>query len=243
MNPLPRAAGLAAALMLAASPMAAAAQTVIAPDAQSALSLSAHGETKVQPDEATISIGVQTKAATAAEAMSLNARAMSDVMAALRQKGLPDRAIQTAGVNLSPQYDYQQNQPPRLDGYQASNVVTVTVDDLARLGPVIDAVTAAGANQINGVSFGLKDRRAAEDAARLAAVKDLRAKADLYAEATGYHLGRLIRLSEGGANELVPVRVTAMTAGMRVQGVPVTPTAPGELTVRIGITAAYELVK
>lgn len=118
----------------------------------------------------------------------------------------------------------------------------MTVDDLASLGPVIDAATAAGANQINGVNFGLKDPRAAEDAARLAAVNDLRAKADLYAQATGYRLGRLIRLSEGGADAVVPVRVMA-TAAPRVQGVPVTPVSPGELTVRIDITASYELVK
>jgi uncharacterized protein YggE len=118
----------------------------------------------------------------------------------------------------------------------------VTVDDLARLGPVLDAVTAAGVNQINGVSFGLKDPRAAEDAARLAAVKDLRAKADLYAGATGYRLGRLIRLSEVGANAVVPIRVNALavTGG---QGAPATPVAPGELTVRIDITASYELAK
>jgi uncharacterized protein YggE len=242
MKPLPRAAGLVAALMLATIPLTAGAQTVVMPDTQSSLSLSARGETQVQPDEASVSIGVQTKAATAAEAMSQNALAMHGVMAALKEKGLPDQAIQTAGVNLNPQYDYQPNQPPHLDGYLASNSVTVTVDNLAKLGPVIDAVTQGGANQINGVSFGLKDRRAAEDVARLAAVKDLRAKADLYAEATGYHLGRLIRLSEGGANTVVPVRVTAMAAP-RLQGVPVTQVSPGELTVRIDINGSYELVK
>ncbi len=86
----------------------------------------------------------------------------------------------------------------RLTGYQAANDVTITVRDLAKLGTVVDAVVAAGANQINSIAFGLANPRAAEDAARRAAVQALAAKAALYAEATGTRLVRLVNLSEGG---------------------------------------------
>ena len=127
-----------------------------------------------------------------------------------------------------------------MTGYQASNDVTITVEDLQRLGPTIDAVTAAGANQINGIGFTLKEPGAAEDQARLAAVKALRAKAELYAGATGYRVSRLISLSEGGAAE--PVAVMAMTARARIQAVPTT-VSSGELTVRVDVNGLYELAK
>jgi len=206
------------------------------------LNLSAYGETRIAPDEATITLGVQTKAATAAQAMADNAAQMSAVMAALRNAGIAAKDIQTSNISLDAQYDYEQNQPPRLTGYQASNTVSVTVEDLRRLGPVIDTVTAAGVNQINGISFGLQDPSAAEDAARLDAVKALTAKAALYAQATGYRVGRLVNLSEGGgyAPEAVqPMMVTAM----RMKAAPSTPVSGGELTVRIDINGIYELAR
>jgi hypothetical protein len=204
------------------------------------LNLSAHGETQVAPDQAVITLGVQTKAVTAAQAMADNARQMTAVMGALRGAGIADKDIQTSNLSLDAQYDYEQNQPPRLSGYQASNDVVITVRDLARLGPAIDAVAAAGANQITGISFGLKDPSTAEDAARLAAVKALRAKADLYAQATGYHVARLVNLSEGGYG---PEPVAApMAMAMRVAAAPPpTPVSGGQLTVQVDINGIYEL--
>jgi uncharacterized protein YggE len=82
---------------------------------------------------------------------------MNRVVAALRAQGVAERDIQTSSINLNPQMQYRENQSPVVTGYEASNQVTVTVNDLARLGPTVDAVVAAGSNQINGISFGLKD--------------------------------------------------------------------------------------
>jgi uncharacterized protein len=206
------------------------------------LNLSAYGETRIAPDEATVTLGVQTKAATAAQAMADNATQMSAVMAALRNGGIAAKDIQTSNLSLEAQYDYEQNQPPRLIGYQASNTVSVTVEDLRRLGPVIDTVTAAGVNQINGVSFGLQDPSAAEDAARLDAVKALSAKAALYAQATGYRVARLVNLSESGGYSPEAVQPMIVTA-MRVKAAPSTPVSGGELTVRIDINGIYELAR
>ena len=242
MKTLVRAAGLACALLVS---------TAVVAQAQTAepsrmfdattLSLSAYGETKAAPDEATITLGVQTTAPVAAQAMAENAAHMAEVTAALHRAGIADKDIQTSNLSLSAQYVYVQDQPARLTGYQASNDVTITVEDLPRLGPTIDAVTAAGANQINGISFGLKDSGAAEDEARLAAVKALRAKAELYAGATGYHVARLVSLSEGGGYEPSPVQ-PLMMAKARIQAVP-TAFSSGELTVRIDVNGLYELAK
>lgn len=208
--------------------------------AQPALNLSAYGEVKVAPDMATITFGVTTEAATAQAAMADNARRMQEVFAALSRAGIADRDIQTSGLNLSPQYTYRDNQPPLLRGYQASNQVTVIINDLTRVGSTADAVVGAGVNQINGISFGLKDPKAAEDEARVLAVRALQDKARLYAEALGVELGAIRSLNEGGGyTPQPPMPVYAMA---RMQSADAsTPVAAGEVTVRIDITGTYGL--
>jgi uncharacterized protein YggE len=242
MNPTVRSAALvsvlAAALALPAAALAQAMQTDPA-FATTTLSLSATGETDATPDQAVITLGVQTRAAGAGAAMAENAHRMNAVIGALRAAGIAEKDIRTSNLSLGAQYDYPQGQPAHLNGYQASNDVTVTVNALDRLGPVIDAVTSAGANQINGVAFGLKSPRTAEDAARLEAVKSLRAKAELYAQASGYHIVRLVSLSEGFPEGYPPIRPVAMARSV-VQGVPV---SAGQLTVQVSVNAVFELAK
>lgn len=237
-------AALSLGLALAASAAPAALAQAAPPAADSlfratTLNLSAYGETEIAPDMATISLGVTIQAKSAAGAMSANAQRMSQVMAALKAAGIAARDIQTSGLNLSPQYAYEQNLPPRLTGYQVNNQVTVTVHDLTRLGAAVDATVNAGANQVNGISFGLNDPTAAENAARETAVKALAAKAELYARATGYRIGRLVSLSEGGGYSAPqPMPMMAM-ARMKAD----TPVSPGELKVRIDVSGLYELTR
>lgn len=202
------------------------------------LNLTASGEARLAPDMASVTVGVAVAAPTAAEAMKQDAARMAQVIAALRRQGVAERDIQTANFSVQAQYAFPPNQQRQLTGYQASNQVTVTVRELDRLGAVLDGVAAGGANEINGVSFGLKDPAAAEDAARLKAVAALKAKADLYARATGYTLGRLVNLSEGGGYTPGPVRPLAMMAESKRVA---TPIEAGELDIRIDITGVYEL--
>ena len=204
------------------------------------LNLSAYGEVKAAPDMATISFGVVTEATTAAEAMQLNATRMNQVMAVLRRAGIEARDVQTSGLNLSAQYDYVQNEPPRLRGYQANNRVTVTINDLDAVGTTADAVVAAGVNQIDGISFGLKDPTAAENQARQIAVRNLQAKAALYSQALGVPLGGIRSLTEGGGYAPQPPRPMYARAEMAADSGS-TPVAAGELTVRIDITGVYDL--
>ncbi|AYG94052.1 SIMPL domain-containing protein [Brevundimonas naejangsanensis] len=208
---------------------------------QPALNLSAYGEVKVAPDQATINFGVVTEAATAQAAMAQNAQQMTRVVAALRRAGIAERDIQTSGLNLSAQYDYQQNEPPKLRGYQASNRVTVTINDLAKVGTTADAVVAAGVNQIDGIGFGLKDPKAAEDQARLLAVRALQDKARLYAQALGVQLGQVRSLTEGGGYAPEPPRPVAMYARVAMDSAASTPVSAGELTVRIDISGTYDI--
>ena len=239
----------ALSLALAAGPLAAgAALAQTSPAAADSLfrattlNLGAYGEVRVAPDMATINLGVIGEAPTAAAAMAANSAKMNKVMAALRKAGIADKDIQTSGLNLNPQYVYQQNEPARLTGYQASSQVTVTVRVLARLGAAVDATVGAGADQVNGISFGLADPTAAENQARLEAVKALTAKADLYARATGLRVARLVSLNEGGGYAPSPPPMP-MVAMARMEKADATSVAPGELRVRIDVTGMYELAR
>jgi uncharacterized protein YggE len=208
---------------------------------QPSLNLSATGEVKVAPDMATITFGVVTEATTAQEAMALNATQMTRVAAALRRAGIAERDIQTSGLNLQAQYDYVQNEPPKLRGYQATNRVTVNINDLTKVGTTADAVVAAGVNQIDGISFGLKDPKTAEDQARRLAVQALQAKARLYAEALGVQLGGIRSLNEGGGYSPQPPMPVFAMARMQSAGADSTPVSAGELSVKIDITGVYDI--
>jgi uncharacterized protein YggE len=245
MKTMMRAAGLGLALTFAAAPAVLAQAAPPAADTMfraTTLNLSAYGETRVEPDMATITLGVTTEGKTAAEAMSANAQRMTAVIASLRKAGIAERDIQTSNLNLNPQYRYEPNEAPVLVGYQASNQVAVRVLDLKRLGAAVDASVGAGANQVQGISFGLKDPTTAENAAREAAVKALAAKAELYARATGYRVARLVSLSEaGGYAPRPPVPMVEMAA--RSFAKDATPVQGGELAVRIDISGLYEVTR
>jgi uncharacterized protein len=234
-----------AALLLASAAPAALAQTAPAADAMfqaTTLNLSAYGEVKAEPDQAVVTLGVQTDAPTAAEAMRLNAERMARIVAALKRAGVPEREIQTSNLSLGAQYQYEERQPPKLIGYQASNQVTITVSDLARLGATIDATVTAGANQVQGISFALKNPEAAMNQARLLAVQALQAKAQLYATATGHRVSRLVSLTEGGGYAVPPPRpMYRMDVAMAASAQESTPVAPGQLSVRADVSGLYEL--
>ena len=203
------------------------------------LSVSATAEASRTPDIATISTGVVTQAADANAAMRDNAVQMDRMLAALRAAGIAPRDIQTSGINLNPQYKYAENQPPAIVGYQASNTVNVKVRELARLGKVLDALVAQGANQINGPSFGIDQPEAALEEARLAAVKKAQAQAQTYARALGLQVKRIVSISEGGAS--LPRPVPMMRAMAADAGFKETAVAPGESTVSVSVEMVFEL--
>jgi uncharacterized protein len=204
------------------------------------LNLSARGEVRQAPDMATINLGVQTEGATAAEAMQANAARMTKVIDSLKRAGIAAKDIQTSGLNLNAQYVYQENLPPKLTGYQASNQVTISVRGLSKLGQVVDATVASGATNVSGISFGIANSEAAENAARLEAVKALQAKADLYAKSMGYRVGRVVTFSESGGYAPQP---PVMMASFRDAKMESTPVEAGELAVQINVSATFELVR
>lgn len=242
-RPLALALALSAATLLGAS-MSVHAQSPAAagyavPADGTLLSVSATAESRRVPDVATISTGVVTQAADANAAMRANAVQMDKVMAAIRAAGIAERDVQTSGINLNPQYRYAENQPPTITGYQANNTVNVKVRDLSRLGKVLDAFVASGANQVNGPSFEVDKPEEAYDEARVAALRKAQAQAKTYADALGLKVRRIVTISEGGASFPRPmpmVRAMAADAMMKETAV-----SPGETALSVNLDVVFEL--
>ncbi|PZO90272.1 MAG: hypothetical protein DI623_07410 [Sphingomonas sanxanigenens] len=204
------------------------------------LDISAEGETTRVPDVATISAGVVTQATDAAAALRDNAARVERVIAALKKAGIADRDIQTANIQLNPQYRYAQNEAPVITGYQATNTVSIRFRDIAKSGAVLDALVKEGANQISGPNFMLDKPAEALDEARVAALGIARARAELYAKAAGLKVKRIISISESGADFPQPVPVMMM-ARADVAAAPRTKIVAGEQKVGITLNVKFEL--
>src|SRR6185312_9358110 len=122
------------------------------------LTMSGSATAKAAPDMADISAGVATEAPTAAAALTANSTAMTRIFAALDRAGVARKNVQTSSFNVAPVYaNRTQGEPQRLTGYRVSNEVHVILDDVAKVGATLDALVAAGANQMNGLNFSIKD--------------------------------------------------------------------------------------
>lgn len=204
------------------------------------LDVSATGEVTRVPDVAIISAGVQTLQPTATAAIEQNATRMERVRAALKKAGIEDRDIQTSSINLNPEYHYDQNRPPRLTGYRATNTVNVKFRDLKRTGAILDALVAEGANQINGPNLTIDKPESALDEARTKAIANGRARADLYARALGMRVVRLISVSEGGGYNVPPPM--PMVAMMAERGAAAdTKIDPGTQQLQVSVSMSFEL--
>ena len=215
-----------------------AAAQVVLPPAVPTLTLSAEGRSLRAPDVAEMSGGVITSAPTAAAAMAENATRMSAVVAAVRRAGIAERDIQTASLSLQPQYRYDQNQPPVLTGYQASNTVSLRLRKLNEVGRLLDTLVGVGANQINGPNFRVDNDAGALDEARLQAVATVRARAELYAKATGLRIKRILTIAEQAGFEAPPRPMMAMRT-MKAEAD--TPVAPGEVALTVTVTMSFEV--
>ena len=228
---------LLAAFAMTAAPATALAQAAPASDG-TLLSVSSRAEARKAPDIATFSAGVVTQAADGNAALRQNAEQMNRVLAAIKAAGVADKDVQTSGISLNPQYRYEENQPPRITGYQASNTVNVKLREVAKMGKVLDALVASGANQVNGPSFGIDDPEPLCDRARLDALKAARARAETYAGALGVRVRRIVSISEGGAAMPSPMPRMAM---MKAEAYDSTPVAAGESSVSVNLDVVFEL--
>lgn len=204
------------------------------------VTVSGDAELRVEPDLATITVGVTEEAEDAGAAQAAVNRVGRDILAALTKLEIADENIQTSRLTLNPIYDHGDRRKPLVIGYRASNTVTVRVTDLDLVGPVVDAAVGAGGNEIQGIQFLLEDDEAARLEALGQAVADARAKAEAIATALGEPLGDVIKASEGGAR-VQPIYQEARMLGFADSAAPPTPVAEGKVTVRAEVSLVYGL--
>jgi len=153
---------------------------------------------QAQPDTAILTISVVTQARRALDAQQQNATKTTAVVEALKTAAGPGAEIKTSGYSVQPQRMYRENQPPTITGYEARNTVTATIGDLKKVGPVIDAASQAGANDIAGIAFTLRQDRPARDQALSEATREAMSKAEVLARALGRKVTRIVEVQEEG---------------------------------------------
>lgn len=199
-----------------------------------------------EPDMATFSTGVETKAPKARDAIRLNAEKMAKVVVQLKAMGIADKDIQTSSLNLSRDVEYLASGKQRFKGFTASNMVTAKLRDLAKLPDVLDAMVASGATEFNGPTFSLSDDSAASAAARDKAWMQAMELANYHARKAGYggvrvmNVTELIASSDAGlgyfpAAYAAEAAMDAAKASMPIEA--------GEVSTSVNLSVTFQMVK
>lgn len=202
------------------------------------VSATGNAEIETTPDMATIRLGVEAQGATAMAAQnSVNTVAQKIIAAALKVVG-DRKLIQTSDLSLFPEYLNRPNEAPKITGYRARNVVTVRLENIEKVGTLVDDVTQAGATNVDSISFGLKNDKEARKAALRDAVREAREKAEAMADGLGMKLGDVETVEEGG--QIVRTYAMDNFAELRAAKAPV---MPGQVSVSGSVTVRFRLVK
>lgn len=207
------------------------------------VTVSGVGTVDVEPDEATVMFAVVTRAETAEVARRQNAEAAESAMDAVRALGIADRKIQLLNLRLDEEWDYRNNERIR-KGFIARRDVKVVIEDLDLVPELVATVVQQGANELNGIQYGLQNRDAIEDDALQAAIARAQEKARLMAQALDADLGRVVSIVEGGVQFPQPPPVMFARAEMAMdQSESTNPGAyaAGEITVRASVSVTFEL--
>ncbi|MGL9619305.1 SIMPL domain-containing protein [Bradyrhizobium sp. U531] len=213
------------------------ANSALADDVVSAISVSGEANVSAAPDLAQIDAGVANDAKSAKEASDANNAAMGKVLLALKGAGIAEKDYQTSRLSLQPQYGQNKSTGASpVVGFRASNRVTVKIRDVTKVASIIDTLVSAGANDIGNISFEVTQASKLLDDAREQAVADARRKAEIYAKATGVTLGAPLSVSEGGAP--VPLFKGRMAVAPMAAGAAV---APGEETLSVTVNVSWAI--
>jgi uncharacterized protein YggE len=207
-----------------------------------ALVVTGNARVLATPDEATVRLGIVRQAATAQAAQEQANAAAQEILSAIQKAGAPANQIQTARLVLSPVYaprNPDSRDAPRIVAYNATNTVSVRLTNLSIIGPVIDAGLKGGANQIEGVSFGLRNDLPSRQQALKEAVEEARSKAQVMADAARVSIVEVLEVSEGGVS--VVDRFEPAMASRALAAVAETPVSPGQIEVRASVTIRYRI--
>ncbi len=213
------------------------------------ISVTGTGKIAARPDVAEISVGVLAQAPTAQVALSLNNESMNRLVATLKERGIAEKDIQTSQVQVAPEYsrphprgpqDPVEEFVPRIVGYRVDNMVRIAARKIDQLGPLLDAVVQAGANQIHGISFRIEHDDQLLDEARKRAMADAKHKAALLAGEAGVVVGAPLKIEETGAENSPQPRFMGVGKMMATAAAPM-PVSPGEQEISVTVSVVYEL--
>lgn len=205
-------------------------------DQPSGITVTGSAEAKGAPDVAYVTLAVVTQDTDAGKAAQANAAATQKLIDAIQKFPVPRQDIETTGYSLQPVQDYKKS-PPVTVGYQATNQVQVKLRDLTRVGALIDAGIAAGANSAQGVRFTTEDDTSIRQEAMVQAIKNAQAKARVMADTLGVKLGGVVAATEQGAPPVRPFEMGAVRAEA-----PSTPILPGQIEVQASVTLVYAIL-
>lgn len=204
------------------------------------VTVSATATVRRAPDVAVVQLAVETIAPTARDASDQTSARMDEVLAAVRSQGVPAASIRTERLELQPRYDNRREGEPGIVGYRAVNQVTVRLDDVTRVGGVVDAAVRAGANRVTGIAFELAEPESAYHEALRQAIAKASAEAEVAATALGLRLGEAVQVSTSGFHPPSP-RFRPEVMAMRDVAEAAPPVEPGELEVQATVSIAWRL--
>lgn len=195
------------------------------------------------PDQAEVSIGVSNQQKTAQAAAADNANRTTAVVNAVKALVGHGDEVKTQQYSVNPAYSYPKpGGSPVIDGYNANNTVHVTLHDLASVGKVIDAAMQAGATNVNGVSFTLKNDEAVRQQALAMAAQKARANAEAIAKALGLRIVGVLEAQSGEASAVQPL-YKPMMAARAMAAVAPTPIESGSVSVEATVTVTLEVAQ
>lgn len=208
-------------------------------DAKRTITMTGRASVGAVPDRVEITLGVSSKAETAKDALTLNNVNMNQIISVLKDNGLEEKYITTSNFSIHADYQhFKDGRAPKVRGYSVSNNVRVQVQDVKELGPLLDKVVSTGANQVHGIRFYVSNADELKDTARKEAVAKARRKAELYSEAAGVKLGKVLVISESAhhaGNQPVP-----MARSLKAEATSV-PISGGEKQLGVSVTISWEL--
>lgn len=203
--------------------------------------LDSMGGVKAKPDIAQITLGVTAEADTARAALDQNSAAMTRVIEALKQTGLVEEDIQTIDFAVRSRFENSKTEGKNvITGYRVVNLIRITVRDLTKLGDILDRAVSQGSNEMGGIQFNVADPAKLLDEARKRAMDSARRKAELYAQAAGSRLGRVITIDEQSVSPWRANSMTSMRMDTKAMDVPI---QPGEAELQVNISVLWELIE
>jgi uncharacterized protein len=205
-------------------------------EAMRTITVTGEGIVETAPDQATISLGVTTTADTAVAALAANSEAMAGMTEQLKAAGVAAADLQTSNLSLNPNWSsYGSSSATEIDGYSATNMLSVRVRDLAALGSILDAAVSDGANTMNGITFGLSEPNPVMNEARTRAVADATSRATVLATAAGASLGQILTITEGGTYPGPAPMFRAQDSSVPVE--------TGELAMTASVTVTFAIAE